>query len=93
MTTQVITTRFPYKDAEDLKHYAELKQVPLAELVRLCCKSYVELEQQKLQLEQLKNEITQATFTMLTTVTDMSNEERQNAARLINSELDGVMVE
>ncbi|TPH13258.1 hypothetical protein [Litorilituus lipolyticus] len=92
MTTQVITTRFPRKDAEDLKYYAELNNLTTAEMVRLACKTYTATEQQKIVLQQLQNNITKNVFIMLNATINLTNEDRKDAARAINLELDGVTV-
>ena len=93
MTTEVISTRFTHHDAEELKKYAELKQIPLPDLIRQSCKAFIMLEQEKLQQTHLIADITQNTFALLSAVTSLSNEERKEAATLVNKELDGVLVE
>jgi hypothetical protein len=92
MRTQVITTRFPTGDAEKIKQHAELLNISVAEFTRLACKTFVECEEQILHLNKLQNEITKNVFVMLSASINLSMDERKQAARVINSELEGVSV-
>lgn len=92
MTTKVMTVRFPRSDFEDLQQYAELEQLSLPELVRKSCVSFIQNNQHEQQFKELKKDILQSVFLMLSIITDLSDLDRQEAARLVNKEISGVSV-
>lgn len=92
MTTEIITARFPKKDAASIKKHAEMLNVNNAEMIRILWKEYEEHHQLHELLNEFKNEMTQLIFSISCATINLNSSERKMAANQINDELNREVV-